>query len=172
MELIQCENRHFEPVLDIYQRVVKHLNETVNYPKWTEHHPSKVGIAEAIQNGEMYACTENEKIIGAVVLSENPEGEYTAGDWKKNLQTGEYLVIHMLAVDPLLEKRGIGGYIVERCAELAKRGGYQALRLDVVPDNFPAIRLYQRKGFLYAGTKDLRRNIPEIPVFDLYELNF
>ena len=45
------------------------------------------------------------------------------------------------------------------------------MRLDVVPGNIPAERLYKKIGFKSAGTKDLKRNIPEVPVFDLFELN-
>ena len=61
--------------------------------------------------------------------------------------------------------------MVAQSIEIARKGGYQALRLDVVPENIPAERLYEKLGFSFAGTKDLRRNIDEVPVFDLFELN-
>lgn len=41
----------------------------------------------------------------------------------------------------------------------------------VVPGNVPAIRLYEKMGFTYAGTADLLRGIEDIPLFDLYEMN-
>ena len=44
--------------------------------------------------------------------------------------------------------------------------------MDVVPDNYPAQKLYTRLGFTFAGEKDLERGIPEIPAFRLFEYNF
>lgn len=172
MELIKCDTTHINSVTSLYHRTIKYLEANINYPKWSPAHPSDQSISGAVMSGEQYVCCENGRVIGAVVLSENPDGYYEAGDWSKILNAGEYLVIHALAVDPTLERKGAGRFIVERCIELAKEGGYKALRLDVVPGNIPAERLYQKTGFTFAGTKDLKRNIPEVPVFDLFELNF
>lgn len=47
----------------------------------------------------------------------------------------------------------------------------EAIRLDVVPDNIPAKKLYEKCGFQYVGDVDLERDIPEIPLFSMYELN-
>ena len=144
MELIKCDTTHINSVTSLYHRTIKYLEANINYPKWSPAHRSDRSISGAVMSG----------------------------DWSKNLNAGEYLVIHALAVDPTLERKGAGRFIVERCIELAKEGGYKALRLDVVPGNIPAERLYQKTGFTFAGTKDLKRNIPEVPVFDLFELNF
>ena len=153
----------------MYGRVVKHLKETVNYPKWSEEYPCRESVQKAIQKGEQYACVEDGEILGAAVLNENPDGDYGAGDWSQELRQGEYLVIHTLAADPSARGRGVGSYIVERFIEMAKSRGYQAIRVDVVPGNDPAVNLYQRKGFVFAGAKDLLRGIEEIPIFELYE---
>ena len=88
------------------------------------------------------------------------------------MKKGEYLIIHTLAVDPLHEHKGVGRYMVDKCINIAESKGYKAIRLDVVPDNIPAINLYKSKGFTFAGIKDLSRNINGIPLFGLYELNF
>ena len=159
MNLIKCEQKDLEKILNLYSRVVDHLQQTVNYPKWSEAHPSKESVIKAVQDGTLYAYFQKERLRGAVVLSEDPEGYYEAGDWIKELKAGEFLVIHVLAVDPNEEGRGIGGAIVDACIALAGQKGYQAVRLDVVPGNIPAVRLYEKKGFVYAGKKDLRRNI-------------
>lgn len=134
MELIKCKHIHLDDVSALYSRVVEHLEETINYPKWSKHYPCRENVKEAIQKGEPYAYMEN--------------GDPLAGHW------------------------GIGGYMVERCIGLAMSSGYKAIRIDVVPDNIPAINLYEQKGFTFAGTKDLLRNIDGIPLFSLYELNF
>ena len=94
MEFIKCGREYFEAVVQKYAQGLKNLEETVNYPKWSEEHPSNEYIFDSISRGELFACVENERILGAAVLSENPEGAYELGDWKTQLSRGEYLVIH------------------------------------------------------------------------------
>ena len=171
MELIKCNKAYLDEVTALYHRTVAHLEKHINYPKWSSAHPSDDGISTAIAAGEQYICVENGKTLGAVVLNENPEGCYEAGDWSRDLKPGEFLVVHALAVDPLVARKGVGRFMVEQCVKMARKGGCKALRLDVVPGNVPARRLYEKMGFEYVGTRDLRRNIDEIPVFDLFELN-
>ncbi len=171
MEWIRCTIKQLDLVSDMYSNVVQYLEETVNYPKWSKEYPCRENVREAIERGEQYACVENGQILGAVVLNDNPDGDYEAGDWSRNLKQGEYLVIHRLAVVPSQGQKGIGGYLVDRCIETALRERYRAIRLDVVPHNLPAIRLYEKKGFSFIGEKDLLRNIEDIPLFELYELN-
>ena len=170
MEFTRCDNTYFQETKDMYHRIVQTLRATVNYPKWGVHHPSVEDLTGACENGELYVCMEDGKVCGAVVLNEDPEGYYEAGGWSKTLSRGEFLVIHLLASDPDIRNKGIGGILVDRCVDIARKGGYKAVRLDVVPGNEPAINLYQSKGFTYAGTKDLKRDIKAIPVFGLYEL--
>jgi ribosomal protein S18 acetylase RimI-like enzyme len=61
--------------------------------------------------------------------------------------------------------------MVEKCIEMSKALGVKAIRLDAVPGNLPAIKLYEKHGFTFAGEKDLERNIEGIPTFKLYEYN-
>ena len=112
------------------------------------------------------------RVIGAVVLNGDPQGDYSCVCWKNKLMPDEFLVIHALAVDYEEAGSGVGSFIVDFCLQTARRRGYKAVRLDVVPDNEPAIGLYTKKGFTYAGTEDLKRGIPEVPLWRLYEYNF
>ena len=48
----------------------------------------------------------------------------------------------------------------------------RAIRVDIVPTNDPARRLFEKNGFIYAGDVDLELDIGDIPAFSLYELNF
>ncbi len=171
MDFIRCREEDFGRVNDLYRLVVKRLEETINYPKWSDEHPSAQWIADAIRGGMMYACLDGDRLVGAVMLSEDPEGYYEAGDWSVDLRRGEFLAVHALAAHPAAARRGVGTALVQGCIDVAKKDGYKEIRLDTVPDNHPANSLYRKNGFTYIGTKDLRRNIPEIPEFNLYELN-
>ena len=172
MKFIQCERRHYDMMFAFYRRVTEHLQNTVNYPEWSEKHPSADDLNGAISRGELYACLDKDELVGGVVLSEDPEGDYTLGIWKQQLEPGEFVTIHLLAVDPVLLGRGIGDYIVDRCILTAEEKGYRAIRLDAVPSNYPAISLYEKKGFTYAGKGDLRSDVVNVPEFSMFELNF
>ena len=155
---------HLDTLTEFYDRVTDHLEATVNYPKWTKGvYPRRESIQRAIEDG---------KAVGAFILNRDPQGNYAAGEWTRNIPEGEYMVIHTLAVSPDCPRQGIGQFMIVYAIELAKVQGCKGIRLDVVPDNIPARRLYEKAGFTFAGEKDLKRDIPEIPLFALYELNF
>lgn len=168
---IRCRQEHCDAVTAMYGRVLAELERTVNYPKWTKDHPGRAYVKEAIEKGEQFACVAHGAILGAAVLNEDPEGNYAIGHWSRHLPDGTYLVVHILAVDPAWKNRGIGGFLVDSAIAYAKDRGYCAIRLDIVPDNLPAKRLYTSRGFVSAGQMDLRPEIKEIPIFELYELN-
>ena len=173
MKIQKCEISDLEAVAKLYDKVTLYLTENVNYPKWKYGcYPSADSVKKAISDGVQFMCTEESKVLGAFILNDNPEGTYEKGDWTTDLKKGEYLVIHTLASDPDFSNRGIGKFMVNYSVSYAKEYGFKAVRLDVVPENIPARRLYEKLGFTFAGEKDLKRNIDDIPTFALYELNF
>ena len=121
---------------------------------------------------KMWLALDGKKIVGAFVLNADPQGNYQKGDWSLDLPDGDYMVLHALAIDPELQGRGLGAEVVHFCTEKAKAEGYKALRLDIVPGNIPAKKLYEKTGFRYVEDGDLDRNIAHIPMFSLYELNW
>jgi ribosomal protein S18 acetylase RimI-like enzyme len=171
LTFVRCGPAQFEAVMAMYERAVAELERTVNYPKWSEEHPSRDYVKEAIEKGEQFACVSGGAVLGAVVLNEDPEGDYSHGHWSKALRPGEFLAVHLLAVDPAYKKQGIGGFLTDHAIAYAGENGYRAVRLDIVPDNLPAKRLYTSRGFTSAGQMDLRPELEEIPIFELYELN-
>lgn len=171
MELILCGPEDLDVLASIYAQAVEYLESHVNYPKWHSDYPCRDSIRSCIQAGTQFICTENGCPVGAVVLNEEPGGRYESVSWASSLRQGEYLVLHTLAVSPVCYGQGIGSKMVALCIQYARKNGYKAIRLDVVPGNVPAIRLYEKMGFTYAGTADLLRGIEDIPLFDLYELN-
>lgn len=173
MQVRQCVPADVEAVTALYDKVTLHLEQTVNYPRWEYGvYPSASTVETAVDAGVQYLCEDGGAVVGAFILNDDPQGAYGRGEWKTCLQPGEFLVIHTLAVDPDRAGQGIGRYMVRACVEYTAARGLGAIRLDVVPDNLPARRLYEKMGFTFAGEKDLERGIDGIPRFALYELNF
>lgn len=170
MEIRLCEEKDIAEVGAFYDRVVLYLDETVNYPKWEyKKYPSEHSVREKTALHQQFVCMGDEGILGAFVLNDDPQGKYENTNWSVAIPQGEYMVCHTLATNPAAQGRGIGREMVEYCIRYAKEHGYSAIRLDVVPDNVPARKLYEKCGFQYAGDVDLERGIEMIPVFSMYE---
>ncbi|MBQ8280974.1 MAG: GNAT family N-acetyltransferase [Lachnospiraceae bacterium] len=173
MEIKLCTEKDIQAVGRFYDVVVKHLTETINYPKWTyKEYPSEKSVRAMTEAGCQFMCIENDEVVGAFVFNDDPQGAYENADWSRELLKGEYMVCHALATSVSCRGKGVGGKMIEFCIEYAESRGYKAIRLDVVPDNYPAKKLYEKYGFEYRGDVDLKRGIKEIPEFSMYELNW
>ncbi len=173
LNIFKCDMEMVSALTEFYLGVTTYLDSHINYPKWTPGvYPGKESITAAIQAGTQYACMDGNEIVGAFIYNADPQGAYEKGDWEVNLCEGEYAVIHSLAVTVKHYGKGIGTKMVQFCIDKAKQEGYKAVRLDIVPENIPARKLYEKAGFKFAGEKDLDRGFDDIPTFQLFELNF
>ena len=74
----------------------------------------------------------------------------------------------LVTLDALTVGGGIGGALVEAVADTARAAGCTRVHLVTTNDNLPALRLYQRHGFVLAavrldGVDVTRRRKPQIP---------
>lgn len=53
--------------------------------------------------------------------------------------------------------------------DTARKADMKAIRLDVVANNIPAIRLYEKLGFMCVGDFDLEYGKYGLDLFKLYE---
>ena len=74
---------------------------------------------------------------------------------------GYYGFIHILdelhilnvAVDPTFRKCGVGNYLISHLLETARTLSARAVTLEVRESNLPAIRLYEKFGFVFSGVR-------------------
>lgn len=173
MIIRKCSEDEIATAGQFYDCTVKYLCEHINYPKWTyKEYPSENYVREMVRGDCQFICVDNEEMVGAFVLNDDPQGVYENAAWSRQLPRGGYMVCHALASKATMQGQGIGSRMVAYCIDYAKKNGYQAIRLDVVPENLPARKLYEKCGFQYVGDVDLERNIAAIPMFSMYEMNF
>ena len=167
-----CNKAEIAEVGKFYDSVVKYLTEHINYPKWLyKEYPSEPFVRDMVDVHSQYVCRIDGQIAAAFAINDDPEREYRNVQFSKALAHGEYLTIHALAVATNLQGQGIGKQIVQFCIDFAQAHGYKAIRLDVVPTNYPARKLYEQCGFVCLGDVDLERGYEHIPLFSMYELN-
>ncbi len=164
----KCDVSQLDALVEFYNAVIDHLDATVNYPLWTKGvYPAEGSIRGYIHRDAQYACIKDGRIVGAFALT---EGDYPEVGWSVPLRGDQYLVIHSFATLPEVSGRGIGRGVVQWCIDRAKKLGYRGMRIDVVPSNSPAAKLYEKLGFRWVARADL--DVEGVPLFDLYELNF
>jgi ribosomal protein S18 acetylase RimI-like enzyme len=105
---------------------------------------------------------DDEALLGGVTYVRGPEDPYS-----EELAEGE-AGMRMLAVDPALQRRGVGRALTLACLERARAEGRRRLVLHTGAWMPAAIRLYQSMGF--ARRPDL--DFAPVPGIDLIAYSF
>ena len=84
-----------------------------------------------------------------------PSNGLHAIEWTQQVADDKVAVIHILAVSPDAQGKGIGSEMIREAISMAQSNGMQAIRLDALASNTPAHRLYERHGFEYRGKQHL-----------------
>ncbi len=154
----------------LYDNMNDYLAATTNYPGWKKGvYPVRENAVKGINEGCLFVATENEEIIGSMILRHEPEPAYLAAPWQAVLDYKDVLVIYTFVVNPQKLNHGIGKRMLEFAAQYAKDTEIKALRLDVYERNIPAIRLYEKCGYQYIDTVSLGLEDYGLDWFRLYE---
>ena len=103
----------------------------------------------------MYLYKEDGNIIGAMAVTMYQGEDYHAIDWTEQVVDDKVAVIHILAISPDTQGKGIGSTMIREAIRLAQNKGMQAIRLDALASNTPAHKLYERLSFEYRGKQHL-----------------
>ena len=96
-------------------------------------------FSKLIENKEIYAAKENNKILGYVITSMKEKKIYGFYDRKA-------IVIDVIVVDEYCQNGGIGKQLVEFITELGKKEQCTEIYLTVNEENTKAIEFYEKLG--------------------------
>ena len=128
-------------------------------------YPSKELIQLDIQQQTLYVLQKNDDIIGVMVLNHECETCYDHIYWQINADDEEVTILHRLCIHP--NYRGCGKYFLKQALKIAQKQSQKVMRLDVLSSNLPAIRLYEKCGFLLQGKQTMDYGKPVVA--SLYE---
>lgn len=132
-------------IKDMYQEIIENMNEN-GIRIWDEIYPCEF-FQNDIENNQLYLLEGFNEIFAAFALCRSNPGS------KKVRWAGRHasaLYIDRLGVNVNYLKRGIASIAIEKAVQLSKAAGAEYLRLFVVDENYPAIRLYEKNGFQKA----------------------
>ncbi len=154
----------------LYEDVCDYLDAHGNYPGWKKGiYPVRRDAERGMMANALYVARIGERTVGTVILTHEPEDGYGNGKWLTEDDYRRIYVVHTLAVHPDFLKCGIGTELLVFAERVAREEQCVSIRLDVVKDNVPAERLYQKCGYQWAGTVSLGYEAYGLPWYQLYE---
>ncbi len=156
MKLSKATIEDFESIIAFYDDVMERTPNITIYARWGKgKHPTAAGIRAYIEEGSMYFYQKDGVILGAMVITMYQGTDYHAINWPQQVDDNQVAVLHLLAVSPDCQGKGIGSEMIREAVHLVQRKDMKALRLDALASNTPVHGLYKRLGFEYRGQQHL-----------------
>lgn len=139
----------FEQVAALYDEMVADMAHSAFDPHWNrENHPSDAFLKQAVEHGQLIVCEYEGELAGALVLDSGGAQGYEGAPWPTDATAGEAAVIHLLCTLPRLQGKGLARALLKGALDVARKDGRRCVRLDILPDNLPAQKLYESEGFV------------------------
>ncbi|MEG0397148.1 MAG: GNAT family N-acetyltransferase [Oscillospiraceae bacterium] len=150
------ETGDINAIASFYDSVNDALAKGYNYPGWQKGAYPTINEAEiGVKSGSIFLALYNGEIAGTIIVNHEAESEV--------------LMMHTFAVSPLYRHCGIGKAIFDFAEGYAIENKLKAIRFDVNENNLPAIKLYEKCGYMHMGTMDLGYGGYGLNMFRLYE---
>ena len=114
-------------------------------------YPLREDAREAGKAGTLYVDIQGGDVASCAVFDQIQPAEYANAAWTVPAKRGEVLVVHTLAVHPVITRHGLGRNLMAFAEGLAAGMGCKAVRLDTYEGNLPARKFYEKLGYQEAG---------------------
>ena len=170
MNIRQAAAEDVGAVLACYYDLIDRMRGSEYRPTWERDvYPTREGLLDAAGAGTLYLAEEAGQVLGAFVLNHIQAAGYERAAWQVEAPAERVAVLHLLGVHPLSRGRGVGRALLQKAADVSRAALDAAIRLDTLPHNLPARRLYEGFGFRYCGELSLTDPAAGTIPFSLYE---
>lgn len=171
MELIKATRKDFDEISRFYRSAIMNTKKMSIYAKWVYgKHPTDEMIIRYINEGAMYFCEKGGAIVSAVAVTPHQSEDYHDTLWSVSADDDDVSVVHILCVDPKIQRNGIAREVMRLVIELSRKNGKKAVRLDALACNIPAQKLYESLGFKKKSVRRWFADNVGWTDFFLYEL--
>ena len=138
MRLELATQNDFDAIIAFYDDVTERTPDMTVYARWSKgKHPTEEGIKAYINEGSMYIYRERGVIVGAMAVTMYQGEDYHAIDWSQQVTDDKVAVIHILAVSPDIQGKGIGSEMIREAIRMAKSKGMQPSASMPSPQTHP-----------------------------------
>ncbi|MCI4642760.1 MAG: GNAT family N-acetyltransferase [Flavobacteriaceae bacterium] len=120
-----------------------------NIFQWNENYPNLAAFQKDLDREELFVYEAQEKILGAVVVSDFMDAVYEPINWKA--PTGKNIYIHRLCVHPNHQGKGLAQKLMGFAETKAQQEGYTSVRLDTFSLNKRNVAFYTKRGYTQLG---------------------
>lgn len=137
--------------------VMKIINEAKEYfeknriDQWQNGYPNSDTIYADIKNNSSYVLESENKILATAMVSFEEDKTYKNiynGEW---LNSGDYAVIHRIAVSEKAKGNGIASAIIKEVENLCRENRVNSIKIDTHKDNISMQKLLNKNTFKYCG---------------------
>ena len=166
----RAETADVERILRFYHDLIDRMRGSAYRPTWEQGvYPTRALLRSAAEAETLYLAEENGNVLGALVLNHAQAEGYDRMAWQVDAPAERVAVLHLLGVHPEVHGRGVGRALLQKAEAVSRDAGDAAIRLDTLPHNLPARRLYEGFGFRYYGETTLTDPAAGTIPFSLYE---
>lgn len=118
--------------------------------QWQDGYPNPQVIRKDIEAGAGYVLIDNDVVIGysAVLFNDEPAYAGIEGKW---LTTGDFVVVHRVAISEDHLGKGLAKRIFEFIEEIATGNNVYSIKADTNFDNIAMIKTFEKLGYTYCG---------------------
>lgn len=148
MEIRKAKEKDFSAVCKLLQMGRENI-KSLGIDQWQNGAPSERDLENDIKNGTLYVADEGGKILGMCFIGFY-ESDYDYIYWG-NWESGEYAVMHRVAVDTESRGKGVFSALIGKASELAIQEGKTQLRIDTHRGNTNMQKALLKGGFVRMG---------------------
>lgn len=125
--------------------------------QWQDGYPNLEVIEKDLQREIGYVLTQQNNIIGYIVILINNEPAYNTieGKW---LSTNDFVVFHRIAIAKDSIGKGYATSLLLEVEKIAKAHSIKSIKFDTNFDNHEMLYLAEKLGYTYCGEILIRNN--------------
>jgi len=118
--------------------------------QWQNGYPNLQTVESDVEKEFGYVITVDNEVAVFVALIFNDEPAYSSieGAW---LTTGEFLVIHRIAVSEKFAGQGLVKKLFDYIEDFTKSQNVLSIKVDTNYDNLAMLKILESKGYSYCG---------------------
>lgn len=141
----KAESRDRNAVLALYESV-----KGGELCPWNEYYPTALEADADLAAGGLFVLTMGDTLVGAGSIV--PENELDGLDCWTSADASE---LARIAIAPATQGRGLAAVLVGRLLDTLRQRGCAWVHLSAAKGNIPALRTYERLGFVKVGERDM-----------------
>lgn len=148
MKIQIANSTHINQIFNTLKSVAADMRKQ-GIMQWNENYPTLDHVIIDIANQIVFIGWIDNELAGVISIDDIQSPEYEKIPWQFTSQ--KVLVVHRLAVNPQIQKKGVGRQLMDFALNKAITEGYSSIRLDAYSKNERTLRFYENRGYKKRG---------------------